>query len=305
MRLAILTLLSLLAFAGNSLLCRAALRATTTGAAAIDAVSFTTIRLMSGALALALIVYVQRRFRQKNSNPTSAARGNWFSALALFAYAICFSYAYTQLSAAVGALLLFGSVQATMIGVGIYRGERLRMLQWSGIAIAIAGLLALLVPNLVLDTQPFTAPPSIPVLLMVTSGVAWGVYSLRGKSVGSSAINATAVTSGNFARTVPLILGLCALTWALQLQAATLTREGIMYALASGVVTSGVGYAIWYTALPELKASTAATVQLSVPVIETIGGALILQEAVGLRIVLASIAILGGIALVIFKGRLR
>lgn len=271
MRLFALTALAMLAFAGNSLLCRAALKHT-----GIDASSFTVVRLISGALVLWLLVRLRAG--------STVGQGSWGSALALFAYAAGFSFAYVSLPAATGALLLFGAVQATMIGVGLWRGERLRRWQLVGLALALGGLLGLLLPGL-------SAPPLLGACLMLGAGAAWGVYSLRGKGAGDP----TRVTAGNFARAVPfaLVMGL------LTLNQATLDASGIAYAVASGALTSGIGYAIWYTALPGLKATHAATIQLSVPVIAALGGIALLGEPLTLRLVVASIAILGGITLVI------
>ncbi len=268
-----LTALAMIAFAGNSLLCRVAL--TDTG---IDAASFTTIRLASGALTLWLVASLARRER--------GGRGNWLSAFALTAYAAGFSFAYLSLSAATGALLLFGAVQATMIGHGLAKGERFRAPQLAGLALALAGLVGLLMPGL-------AAPPLEGAAWMLGAGVAWGVYSLRGRGAGDP----TRVTAGNFLRAVPLALALGALTW----PGAAVDAAGFAYAVASGALASGLGYAIWYTALPALKATHAATVQLSVPVIAAAGGAAFLGEVVTLRLALASAAILGGIALVILE----
>lgn len=269
-----LTLLSMLAFAGNSLLCRAALSATR-----IDAASFTTIRIACGALALALIVRVRR-------GPQPRA-GSWASALALFAYAAAFSLSYLSLSAATGALLLFGAVQTTMIGYGVWAGERFHAAQIAGLLCAVGGLVGLLLPGL-------SAPPWRGSVLMLAAGVAWGVYTLRGRGAGDP----LRVTAGNFLRAFVLAATLSAAT----LPWASLDRAGVGYAIVSGALASGVGYVVWYTALAALNVTRAATVQLSVPVIAAIGGVLLLGEPLTLRLVLASIAILGGIALVI-KGK--
>jgi drug/metabolite transporter (DMT)-like permease len=274
----ILTALAMLAFAGNSLLCRLALKSAT-----MDAASFTSIRMIAGALTLCLLVRMR--------GGSSAGAGNWLSALALFAYAAAFSFAYASLSAATGALLLFGAVQMSMISWGLFRGERMRGLQWLGLALAVAGLVGLMLPGL-------SAPPLLGSLLMISAGCAWGVYSLRGKGAG----DATRVTAGNFLRTVPMALAMSLLSVML-LGDARADATGLIYALASGALASGVGYAIWYTALPALKATHAATVQLSVPVIAALGGVVFLGEALTLRAVLASVAILGGIALVILEKR--
>jgi drug/metabolite transporter (DMT)-like permease len=247
-----LTLLAMLAFAGNSLLCRAALRDT-----GLDAASFTTLRLASGALALWLLT------RRRGGG--RSGKGNWLSALALFAYA---------------------AVQATMIGYGIWNGERLRSLQLVGLVLALAGLVGLLLPGI-------SAPPLVAAVLMLGAGAAWGIYSLRGKGAGDP----TMVTAGNFLRAVPVAVILSVLMY----RHASVDVAGLGYALASGALTSGLGYAIWYMALPALRTTSAATVQLSVPVIAALGGVVLLGESLNLRLVLASAAILGGIALVIFE----
>lgn len=276
-RTATLTSLAMLAFAGNSLLCRYALQHTT-----IDAGSFTGIRLLAGAGMLWLIVGL--RGGQRGS------AGDWPSALALFAYAAGFSFAYTSLPAGPGALLLFGAVQVTMVGHGLWRGERLRGWQVAGFVMAFAGLVGLLLPGL-------SAPPLHGAILMLGAGVAWGIYSLRGKSAG----DATLVTAGNFLRTIPLALLL--MPWVLRHM--SLDGVGVWCAIASGALASGIGYAIWYAALPWLRATTAATVQLSVPVLAAIGGVTFLAEPVTLRLGLAAVAVLGGIALVISHGRVK
>jgi len=226
-RIIALTSLAMIAFAGNSLLCRVALKHTS-----IDAASFTTIRLISGAL------------------------------------------------------LLFGAVQATMIGHGIWAGERLLKLQMVGLLLAFGGLVGLVLPGL-------SAPPLYGSMLMLGAGVAWGVYSLRGKGAGDP----IKVTAGNFLRAAPI----AAILSVLMLNGTSLDQAGIWYAVSSGALASGIGYAIWYTALPALKATTAATVQLSVPAIAALGGIVFLGEPITLRLLLASVAILGGIALVILE----
>ncbi len=217
-----------------------------------------------------------------------AGSGNWLSALALFAYAAGFSYAYMSLPASTGALLLFGAVQATMIGHGIWAGERLRSWQLVGLMLALGGLIGLLLPGL-------SAPPVTGSLLMLGAGVAWGVYSLRGRGRGDP----LKVTAGNFLRAVPVAASLSLLMRG----SVSPDRAGFGYAVLSGALASGLGYAIWYTALPALRATSAATVQLSVPVLAALGGITFLDESLTLRLVLASAAILGGIALVIQEKR--
>jgi drug/metabolite transporter (DMT)-like permease len=270
-----LTVVAMLAFAGNSLLCRAALRD-----GAIDPTSFTTLRLAGGALALWAIV----RWR----DGPAALRGSLGSGVALFAYAILFSLAYVALSAATGALLLFGAVQATMIGAGLARGERMRPLQWAGFACAAGGLLALLAPGL-------HAPAPWAAAAMLGAGIAWGVYSLRVRP----GEDPTAATAGNFARAVPFALA----TSAAWLPWASIDAAGAALALASGVLTSGLGYAVWYAALRGLASTVAATVQLSVPAIAAAGGVLLLGEPPSARLALASAALLGGIAVVVLARR--
>lgn len=275
LRAMMLTALAMVAFAANSLLCRMALTNTD-----IDAVSFTSIRLISGALLLLIIV------RARHLQADSQSRGNWTSALALFIYAAGFSVAYTQLNTGMGALLLFGSVQATMILRGLVKGKWLNALQTVGFAMAVGGLIGLLLPGI-------AAPPKQPALLMMIAGIAWGVYSLRGKGAG----NATAKTAGNFLRAALL----AAIVSLVTLNSARLDANGVWLAIASGALASGLGYAIWYTALPMIKATTAATVQLSVPVIAAAAGIALLSEPLSLRLVIASAAILIGIAIVISK----
>lgn len=276
-RLVLLVALALTAFAANSLLCRVALRGT-----GIDAASFTGVRIVAGAITLLLIVW----WRQADVRRIPS--GSWRSALALFVYAAGFSYAYLQLSAAVGALLLFGAVQLTMIGYGIWSGERLRVPQTAGLLLAVSGLVGLMLPGL-------SAPPLFSATLMIAAGAAWGIYSLRGRG----AANATEATAGNFLRAVPFALALV-LFAPLPLAA---DWSGIAYAVASGALASGVGYVIWYAALPGLAATHAATIQLSVPVLTALGGVLFLGEAITSRLMLGSLAILGGIALVIGNRR--
>ena len=272
-RLIVLTSLAMIAFAGNSVLCRTALKHT-----AIDAASFTTIRLISGAMMLWLIV--------RMGSGKQTGRGNWLSAIALFVYAAFLSYAYAGLTTAMGALLLFGAVQATMIGHGVWSGERLLKLQLLGLVIALAGLVGLLLPGL-------SAPPLFSSILMLASGASWGVYSLRGKGAGDP----LRVTAGNFIRAAPIAVALSIL----MVNRTSLDSAGFWCAVASGALTSGIGYSIWYTVLPALKSAKAATVQLSVPVIAALGGAVFLGEPITLRLLLASLAILGGIALVILE----
>jgi drug/metabolite transporter (DMT)-like permease len=271
----IFTALAMIAFAGNSLLCRVALKQT-----AIDAASFTLIRIVSGAVCLGAIALIRKR-------PLRNA-GNWPSSLALFVYAAAFSFAYIRLTAGTGALLLFGAVQATMIIWALRMGERLRPRQSAGLGLALGGLVTLVFPGL-------SAPPLGAAIFMLGAGFAWGVYSLRGKGSGDP----LRATAGNFLRAVPM----AALLSVVMLRSASFDRAGVGLAIASGALASGIGYAIWYTALPALKASGAATVQLSVPVLAAAGGIVFLDEPITLRFALASVAVLGGIALVVIERR--
>ena len=266
----------MIAFASNSLLCRAALKQTT-----VDAATFTFVRVFSGAATLWLIVEMRHAFGLADNR---RIHGNWLSALALFAYAAAFSFAYVDLSAGTGALLLFGAVQATMILWGLYKGERLDAIQIAGFIVAVAGLIILVFPSL-------SAPPLIGSILMLGAGVAWGIYSLRGKREE----NPASVTAGNFARAVPFaaVVSIVSVRWL------HVDLSGVSYAIISGAITSALGYVIWYSALQGLKAASAATVQLSVPVLAATGGILLLGEPLTVRYLLASIAILGGIALVV------
>jgi drug/metabolite transporter (DMT)-like permease len=273
LRTALLTALAMLAFASNSLLCRIALRDT-----AIDAATFTAIRLASGALILVLIL------RSRGVRPFTG--GSWPMAAMLSAYAAFFSFAYRDLTAATGAVLLFGAIQLTMMGYGLWTGERLGGLSLVGLTITLAGLVGLLLPGL-------AAPPPLAAVLMLSAGVAWGVYSLLGRGAGEP----IAATGGNFLRSVPFA-ALLALSAAGR-ETADLT--GTLYAVLSGAVTSGLGYVLWYAALPALRATSAATIQLSVPAIAAIGGAVLLAEPITTRLLLASVAILGGIALTIYR----
>ena len=269
-RIATLTGLALLAFAGNSLLCRQAL-----GPLRMDPADFTAIRLVSGALLLLAL-----------ARGRAWPAGHWRGALALLAYAALFSWAYVRLGAATGALLLFGAVQASMIGAGLARGERLGRRQWAGVALAFAGLAWLLAPGL-------QAPPWRGALPMLGAGVAWGLYSLLGRRGG----DALAATAGHFLRAAPLAM---LLAWLARTGGAP-PPLGVLCALASGALASGLGYAVWYTALPHLRPSAAATVQLAVPVIAALGGLLWLGEAPSLRLLMAGAAVLAGIGLVLHR----
>ncbi|MCG9754694.1 DMT family transporter [Shewanella insulae] len=273
LRLLLLTSVTMLAFAANSLFCREAL-----ASGSISAASFTLIRIASGALVLGLLALPLVR--------TSGLGGNWLSASALFGYAVAFSFAYNSLSAGTGALLLFGAVQITMILYGLWSGERINRKQIIGALLAGGGLVWLVLPGV-------SAPPLIGAVLMIIAGVSWGVYSLLGRGTERP----TLATAGNFIRAVPMAL----LPLVLLTHSQNISITGIGYAVASGALASGLGYALWYSVLPSLSALTAATVQLSVPIIAAFGGFIWLGEAMTTRLLLASIAVLGGIALFVMS----
>jgi drug/metabolite transporter (DMT)-like permease len=268
------TAAAMLAFAANSLLCRLAL-----ARGGIDPASFSAIRVAAGALALVLMV------RWRAGHDTSVG-GDWLSAAMLFAYVAFFSFAYVGLAAGTGALILFGAVQLTMFGSALRGGERFAPAAWCGLALAGAGLVYLVLPGV-------SAPPLFGATLMALAGVAWGLYSLRGRG----APDPLRATAGNFLRAAPLAFAL----WLPFAGLAHADVTGIVLAIVSGAVTSGLGYALWYTALRELSAMRAATVQLSVPLVTAFGAVLLLGEPVTLRLALASLAILGGIALVLVR----
>lgn len=266
-----LTLAALICFAANSLLARAALRGH-----AIDAASYTSIRLASGALVLALIVAIQQVPR------TARRSGSWLAAAALFLYAAPFSFAYVSLPTGTGALILFGVVQVTLIVIGIARGQAPTRLEWTGLSIAFAGLVWLSLPG-VASPDPFSA------LLMCVAGVAWGIYTHRGRG----AAHPLAATADNFVRTLAMVAVLVVAS----ISQASVTAHGVMLACASGAIASGMGYTIWYMALRSLTPARSGIVQLAVPVVAAIAGVVLLDEAMTPRLVVAGIAIVGGIGI--------
>lgn len=265
-----LTMVALVAFASNSLLCRIALRG-----GMIDPASFTSIRILSGALMLAAIAWFTGWRRVHGV-------GSWQSGALLFLYAVSFSFAYTVMSVATGALVLFTAVQASMMGVGLWNGERLRPLEWIGFGLAVAGFVGLLLPGI-------TAPPLWGAALMSIAGIAWGLYSLRGRDSQAAIFD----TAGNFVWAIPFALA----TSAAGFNSMRFTSAGVLLAVMSGAAASGVGYVIWYAALRGLSAMQASLVQLLVPVLAATGGVIILTESVTLRFLVSSILILGGVSL--------
>ncbi len=268
------TIFALVCFALNSILCRLALKTDE-----IDAPAFTVIRIVSGAVTLFVICSV---FGKKDAPKD---QGNWLSAVFLFAYAICFSFAYLSLTTATGALVLFGSVQLTMMIFALVKGERPRILEWLGLILAFGGLVYLVFPGL-------ESPPVFSAILMISAGISWGFYTLRGR--GST--NPLADTAGNFLRAVPFAI-LVTLPFLTQIH---LSPKGIILAVLSGAIASGIGYSVWYAALKSHTAARAAVLQLAVPAIAALGGVIFLAESVSMRLILASGLILGGIGLVIF-----
>ena len=271
LRTGLLTAAAMTAFAANSLLCRKAL-----GEELIDAASFASIRIAAGAITLVLILVVR-------GNKTKIAP-DWAGVAALFCYMVCFAFAYLSLTAGTGALLLFGAVQLTMFITAIRAGERFTLVSWGGLCAAFAGLVYLVAPGV-------EAPDPTGAILMVTAGVAWGAYSLIGRGTSRPLL----ATTANFVYSVPPAIGLSLLFIA----SADVTVSGVLLAIASGALASGLGYAIWYAALPGLTAGRAATVQLSVPVITALGGVLLLSEQITLRLLVASSLTIGGIWLVL------
>lgn len=275
-RTALLTALALCAFAANSLLCRAAL-----GPRTIDAATFTGVRLASGAVVLALLV---------RARGAPIGGGSWRGGLALCAYAIGFSLAYLRIPAGVGALILFGAVQVTMLGAALVRGERLGAWQWIGLSAALSGLGWLVLPGQ-------SAPDPIGAGLMTVAGVAWGIYSLLGR--GSA--RPLAATAHNFLWSLPL----AALFVVVEREDLRASGSGVALAAASGAIASGLGYAVWYAALRHLGATRASVVQLAVPVLAALGGVALLGETLGDRLVVCSALVLVGVALAVTRTSAR
>lgn len=300
MKATLYTVMALIAFAANSLFCRMAL-----AEGYIDAWSFTIIRLLSAAICLAfiMIIHVYRLSNRPRTNDSLAMdailsdKGSWLSSLSLVIYALCFSIAYVELDTGTGALILFSAVQLTMIGWGIYKKEALSSVQWLAFAVAVAGFVYLMLPSAAM-------PSLLAASLMTMSGVAWGIYSIRGKSC----VSPLRATGYNFVRSlvaVPILVlvGMLYLDdMGLEnINLQDITTKGVLLACASGAIASGMGYSIWYTAMPLLKNTQAAVVQLCVPVIAAILGMVFLSEALSLTFVIASTIILGAVLVFILN----
>lgn len=269
----VLTSLALIAFAANSVLCRLAL-----GNEAIDAASFTIMRLLSGTIVLLLIVTATR------NSAADATKGSWGASFMLFLYAATFSYAYVSLDTGTGALILFGSVQITMILLSLISGARLHLTEWAGVAIAFTGFVYLILPGV-------TTPSTTGFALMTVSGIAWGIYTLKGRGSKNPLLD----TAYNFLRTTPLVIILAIIA----MNTLNYSTGGIVLALLSGGITSGIGYTIWYIALGGLTSTQAAVLQLSVPLIAALGGVIFVSEAITFRLMISATLVLGGILIVV------
>jgi len=272
----ICTFLALIAFAANSVLCRLAL-----GDGAIDAASFTITRLLSGVVVLLAIMAFNK------SSTAASTKGSWTASIMLFIYALAFSYAYSTLGTGTGALILFGAVQITMILASVINGSRLHYSEWLGVFIAFFGLVYLIFPEV-------STPSAVGFGLMALSGIAWGVYTLKGKESKNPLVD----TAYNFFRTIPFVLVLLVFT----INEALYTYEGILLATISGGLTSAIGYTIWYIALKGLTSTQAAVLQLSVPLIAALGGILFVSEAITYRFSFSALLVLGGI-IIVFAGK--
>jgi len=268
-----LTGLALIAFAANSVLCRLALKNE-----AIDPSSFTVIRLLSGAFVLLIILGITRNTSRLSST------GSWTASVMLFLYAVTFSYAYVSLDTATGALILFGSVQITMILRSLISGSRLHITEWTGVVISFAGFIYLILPGI-------STPSIIGFILMTIAGIAWGIYTWKGLGSKSPLMD----TTYNFLRTIPFVALLAIVT----MNNINYSAEGIILALLAGGVTSGIGYTIWYVALDGLSSTQAAVLQLSVPVIAAFGGVIFVSETITYRLIISTAMVLGGILMVV------
>jgi len=286
LKTSLFTSLALIAFAANSVLCRLAL-----GSGSIDASSFTIIRLLAGAIALFIILAIKdsNKANNKASNKGVSSKGSWGASFALFLYAITFSYAYLSIDTGTGALILFGSVQITMILLSLISGTRLQINEWLGVIIAFMGFIYLILPSI-------TTPSLNGFILMAVSGISWGIYSLLGRSSKNSLTD----TAYNFLRTMPFVALLAVVT----IENISYSFEGVVLALLSGAITSGVGYTIWYIALGGLSSTQSAVIQLSVPVIAAMGGVIFVSEIITFRLITSAAIVFSGILMVVLGKKL-
>lgn len=281
----IFTLAALVAFAANSILCRLALQDHS-----IDAASFSAIRLSSGAAVLLLLVLLRKQ--GKSSTRSQLNVGNWPAAVALFTYAAAFSFSYLQLTTGTGALILFGTVQVTLILLSLVKGHRIGALEWTGLVIAFAGLVYLVWPGA-------SAPSLVGFVLMLVAGMAWGIYTWLGRGSATPLLD----TAGNFTRTLPMVVVLLAGAVLWQPDSLQPSSKGVILAILSGALASGMGYALWYRVLPRLSATEAAVLQLSVPILAALGGLVFVDETISLRLMIAAALVLSGIGCVIYGRR--
>ena len=295
MKATLYTIIALVAFAANSLFCRMAL-----AEGYIDAWNFTIIRLLSGAICLSIIMSVysyslrhkDAGLKHPNREEILRDKGSWLSSISLVVYALCFSIAYVELDTGTGALILFSAVQLTMIGWGIYKKEQLSTLQWLAFMVAVAGFVYLMLPSA-------AVPSVLAAVLMTISGVAWGIYSIRGKAC----VSPLRATAFNFIRSliaIPILL-IISMVYLKSISLTTISIEGVLLACASGAIASGMGYSVWYMAMPLLKSTQAAVVQLCVPVLAAILGVVFLSERLTINFILASIVILSAVLVFILN----
>lgn len=285
LKIPLFSLISLVAFAGNSVLCRLAL-----ADGSIDPAAFTSVRIISGAITLMILVIITRESNRVADSKAKLINQSWFAPLMLFVYAALFSFAYLSLETGVGALILFASVQISLLIMALFRGERFSTMEIGGLLLACSGLVYLVFPEL-------SKPSFVGFVMMSLSGIAWGVYTLNGQGSSTPLFD----TNSNFVKAVPMVLILLIVFR----DALAITPFGLTMAIASGAITSGVGYVVWYAVLPSLSTSLAGAMQLLVPIIAAAGGVFFAGEHVSNRLIIASVLTLGGILLVIVAKKKR
>ncbi|CAK1850839.1 EamA-like transporter family protein [Vibrio crassostreae] len=299
MQTVLVTLITLVAFAANSVLCRWALMDQT-----IDPLSFSIVRILSGTLTLLILLTLSLQSKS-NSKPKQDSYNSGISGytklksqfqltsiLSLLVYMFGFSFAYLELGAGLGALVLFVAVQFTMIAAYLFSGNRMSLIEWGGCLLSVAGLVYLLMPM-----ESTQAPDLVSIILMSLAGVGWGIYTLAGKK-SSNALQSTTANFGFSSLVILLALSLFSLI-PNALPQVSITEQGLIYAVISGAVASGIGYSLWYYVVKKLNTMVASIAQLSVPVIATLGGILLLSEPVTMQFIVSSTVILLGISLVL------